>query len=80
MRDFNEIERQRLQSGHCPSCGHPKPRWNNGPLGGAARNLEMTCCGARINVIDPDRYGWPPPGIVGQVLEQPTQPASGRYS
>lgn len=68
MRDFTSEERDRLERGLCPLCGREEPRWTNGPLGGASRNIEMTCCGAVINVVDPDRYGWPPPLLVTQVL------------
>lgn len=75
MRDFTKREQERLSRGECPLCGRANPTWRNGPLGGASRNLEMACCGAQINVVDPDRYGWPPPPLVGQVLDDGSSPS-----
>lgn len=59
-----------MQTGACPVCGNAAPTWQKGPLGGASRNLEMNCCGAWINVVDPERYGWPPPPLPGQVISE----------
>jgi hypothetical protein len=67
MRDFNDVEMRRMQRGLCPACGQKHDKYIPGPRGGAAMNIEMPC-GARMNIMDPDTYGFPPPFLVGQML------------
>lgn len=76
MREFTAEEMGRLERGQCPVCGCDAPQWRVGPAGGASRNLEMACCDSTINVVDPERYGWPPPAITGQVIRERSAPPS----
>jgi hypothetical protein len=69
IRDMTEAELDRLERGECPVCGEKvaTDELLLGPSGGESRNVKMPC-GAKINIIDPETYGWPPPMRFGQII------------
>jgi hypothetical protein len=71
MRDMTEGEAFYFYDcRECPFCGEGAA-FDLGPRGGASVNIRMVCCGAEMNVIDPELWDKYPGLRIGQVLKEP---------